>query len=296
MHRLLVAWLEGMGEPLSVLQWEALGKIDPKRLRSVVGFKNLPMLEAKMAPLTFQVAIDDVLDLPEAHHVTKPILLEAKGRRIYDEMQRDLVAWIRAGVNVTAANALDRLNKLHQVTGGSMIVEDSLDGTKELVLVGTEKFDALREILDDLPRDEPFVVFCLYRGDIAAAKGAASESGRRNFELSGQKNELAEWQESTDGSVLVVQIQSGGLGISLVRSRYCCYYSLGFSLGDYEQSLARVRRPGQERTVTYFHLIATGRVDERVYSALRARKDVVAEVLRSVAEIASVSRDLATKR
>ena len=37
------------------------------------------------------------------------------------------------------------------------------------------------------------------------------------------------------------------------------YYSLGFSLGSYEQSLARVHRPGQTRPVEYIHLLAEGR-------------------------------------
>jgi SNF2 family DNA or RNA helicase len=57
------------------------------------------------------------------------------------------------------------------------------------------------------------------------------------------------------------------------------HLSLGFSLGDYEQSLARLRRPGQTRMVRYYHMIAAGTVDETVYTALRERRDVVNAVL-----------------
>ena len=76
-----------------------------------------------------------------------------------------------------------------------------------------------------------------------------------------------------------MQIQSGGTGIDLTRAAYCVYLSAGFSLGDYEQSLARVHRPGQERTVFYYHIIARDTVDQRVYDALRDRKQVVEAVL-----------------
>ena len=83
-------------------------------------------------------------------------------------------------------------------------------------------------------------------------------------------------------TVLAVQIQSGGTGIDLTRARYCVYLSAGYSLGDYEQSLARVHRPGQSRSVHYYHLVAQGTVDEKVYEALRNRKQVVESVLSGI--------------
>jgi hypothetical protein len=72
------------------------------------------------------------------------------------------------------------------------------------------------------------------------------------------------------------------VGIDLSRAAYAFYYSLGFSLGDYEQSLARLRRPGQTRCVRYYHLVAPGTVDEQVYAALRERRSVIEAVLRNL--------------
>jgi SNF2 family DNA or RNA helicase len=82
--------------------------------------------------------------------------------------------------------------------------------------------------------------------------------------------------------VLAVQIDSGGLGVDLTRARYAIYYSLGFSLGSYEQSLARIHRPGQTRPVEYIHLLVKGTVDEKVMAALAARADVVKAVLQQL--------------
>ena len=72
---------------------------------------------------------------------------------------------------------------------------------------------------------------------------------------------------------------SGGLGIDLTRAKRAVYYSIGFSLGDYEQSLARVHTPGQAHPVTYYHLVAEGTVDRRVVNALTKRRDVVESIL-----------------
>ena len=98
----------------------------------------------------------------------------------------------------------------------------------------------------------------LFQGFFHTPSGAV----RTARELSGSRHELEEWQDGA-GQVLAVQIQAGGLGVDLTRAAYCIYYSLGFSLSEYEQSLARVHRPGQTRPVAYYHLIAEHTVDRR---------------------------------
>jgi len=109
----------------------------------------------------------------------------------------------------------------------------------------------------------------------------ARRLGRAYAELSGESNDLAAWQAG-NATIIGVQIQSGGAGIDLSRAAYCFYYSLGFSLGEYEQSLARLRRPGQTRCVRYYHLVTTGTVDEQVYAALSERRSVVDAVLQQL--------------
>ena len=88
-----------------------------------------------------------------------------------------------------------------------------------------------------------------------------------------------------DLDTIAVQIQAGGVGVDLTRCgdrpcRYVAYMSVGFSLGDYEQSLARVRRPGQTSSfVRYYHFVVKDSIDEAIYGALRKKADVVQTVL-----------------
>jgi SNF2 family DNA or RNA helicase len=87
-------------------------------------------------------------------------------------------------------------------------------------------------------------------------------------------------------SLLGAQVQSGAEGVDMTRARYCVFYSLDYSLGRYDQALARVHRPGQHRPVTYVHIIAEGTVDRLVRKALTNRRNVVEDVM---AEIRSQS-------
>jgi SNF2 family DNA or RNA helicase len=122
------------------------------------------------------------------------------------------------------------------------------------------------------------VVFCRFRSDLEDVAAVARELGREYAEVSGERKDLERWQRG-DAVILGVQMQSGGVGIDCSRAAYAFYYSLGFSLGDYEQSLARLRRPGQTRCVRYYHLVCEGTVDAQVYAALRERRHVVEAVL-----------------
>lgn len=59
---------------------------------------------------------------------------------------------------------------------------------------------------------------------------------------------------------------------------HAVYFSLPHSLALYEQSKARLHRPGQSRPVSFLHLIAEGTVDEAMYSSLQRKRDVIDEI------------------
>lgn len=243
----------------------------------VVAYQNLDEFRRRYLWLAYEIRAD-VLDLPASHHVEHEIRLPARAREVYNGLRDEMIADLETGV-VTASNALSRLLRLQQVTSGFAPRDDS----GELVALHGEKQRAVYEMLEELPKDERVVVFCRFVADLDAVHEAARAAGDASCELSGRRKELDRWETTSDLApprVIAVQIQAGGLGVDTLKiARHCVFYSLGFSLAEYEQALARVLRPGQERTVYYHHLIAVGTVDRQVYRALRARREVIDEIL-----------------
>ena len=135
--------------------------------------------------------------------------------------------------------------------------------------------------LEDIGAEEPVVVFCRFHGDLDAVHDACKTVGYASLELSGRRDELARWQ-SGEAQVLAVQISSGGVGVDLTRARYSIYYSLSFSLGEYDQALSRVHRPGQTRSVEHIHLVARQTVDEKILRALEKRAEVIQAILAEI--------------
>jgi SNF2 family DNA or RNA helicase len=52
------------------------------------------------------------------------------------------------------------------------------------------------------------------------------------------------------------------------------FYSLDYSMSNYEQTRARIHRVGQKNECTYIHLVARGTVDEKVMKALREKANL----------------------
>lgn len=255
--------------------------------KQIVGWRDLDKLEARFRQLAFRVD-DSVLDLPPEMDETRSADLGPDGARIYQDMERDMIARIGDGT-VTAANALVRLLRLAQITGGTL--EDE-DGMKHRI--DTAKEELLEELLTDL--NEPVVVFCRFRADLEAVHRVAKRVGQASLELSGTRDELKIWQggagapydlgRAIDGGgateILAVQIQAGGVGVDLTRARVAIYYSLGYSLADYLQSRARIRRPPQTRPVVFYHLSIRNSIDEYIMRAVDARRDLVESVLKDL--------------
>jgi superfamily II DNA or RNA helicase len=253
--------------------------------KQVLGFQNETELNEKFYSVAFRVG-KEILDLPPYQHITRTCKLSSKSLAAYKEVEDELCTFIGDGDvegfvenvmtgkgAVTADNSLTNLLRLQQIANGFVV-----DDEKNVIELGGEKEELLAETMDALQVNEPLVVFARFRHDLDVIRRVSEKQGRKYAELSGKSNGLQEWKAG-HYDVIGVQIQSGGAGIDLTRARYAIYYSIGYSMGDYDQSLARIHRPGQEHPTTFIHLITAKTVDEHVYKALDKRRTQVTKAM-----------------
>ena len=242
--------------------------------KQITGYQRLDEFEALLSRFTFRVG-KEVLDLPPETHVTYHCELSAEALRVYRDLEDDFVAEVRDG-RITVSNALVKLLRLQQVTGGWVKTDDG-----QYHRVDSAKQKLLADTLEDIGKDEPVVVFCRFHADLDAVHEACGSVGYTSLELSGRRDELKRWQDG-EAQVLAAQISAGGVGVDLTRARYSAYYSLSFSLGEYDQALSRVHRPGQTRPVEHIHLVARNTVDVKILRALEKRAEVVQSILAEI--------------
>jgi SNF2 family DNA or RNA helicase len=254
-------------------RYAVIGRLGPWH---VVGYRNLDEMAARIQPAVYRVDAA-ALTRPDLVVQTIPVRLEPGAAKIYTHLEHLYVAQLQEG-QVSAANKLVQLLRLQQITSGTVKADDG-----QAVTVSTAKVAALRELIEDLAPGEPVVVFCVFHTDLDAVHQVAADLGTTSAELSGRVNQLAEWQANDGPQILAVQMRAGSVGVSMVRAHYGVFFSMGYSLGDYDQAIARLRRPGQQYPVTIYRLVAQQTVDELVIRAIDKKADIAEFVANALA-------------
>lgn len=251
----------------------------PER-RFIVGLKNQKELERRFRSIAYSCKMADVanrLKLPEViPSIRRDVYLPPKDMKVMKELSREFIAEAGSGV-IVVSNVLAKMLRLQQIAAGFCAVLDGISGSGGVEELNSAKYDAFIDLMEDISMQDRVVVFCVFKHDLDTIKHAASKLGRPYMELSGSENSLNEWKK-TEGAILATQIQAGAEGIDLTLSNFAVYFTLPHSLALYNQSKARLYRPGQKRPVTFIHLIAKGTIDESMYKSLERKEDIIEAV------------------
>ena len=227
----------------------------------------------RMHSVAFRVTKNECLDLPDITEEVRSVELEPKAKKIYAELEKESYTELE-GADVSAVNVLTKLLRLSQVTGGHLT-----DDEGDTSAVSTAKLDALSDILDTAMAEEKKIVvmarFVPELNDIQALlekKGigyAVVRGGIKN-----RDEEIRRFQADSDCRVFVGQIAAAGLGITLTAASTMVFYSLDYSMSNFEQAKARIHRVSQTENCLYIYLVAKGTVDTKILRALRHKVDL----------------------
>jgi SNF2 family DNA or RNA helicase len=84
---------------------------------------------------------------------------------------------------------------------------------------------------------------------------------------------VSQFQNDSEVTVFVGQVATAGMGITLTAASTMVFYSVDYSMSNYEQARARIHRAGQKYPCTYIHLVADMTVDSKVMTALKSKAD-----------------------
>ena len=86
---------------------------------------------------------------------------------------------------------------------------------------------------------------------------------------------ISQFQSREEPRVIVIQISTGGVGITLTAAHTMIFYSLGRSYTDHTQACDRINRIGQQsRLLKYIYLIAESTVDELFWQSILDKKNI----------------------
>ena len=249
-------------------------------MKFVVGYKNQKELNTKFQSIAYSCKMEDIRDKiklpPELPPTIRTVELPSKDMKTMRELAKEFVASCGTG-QVVVSNVLVAMLRMQQIASGFCVVKKDVFSAEEIETINTAKADSLAEYLEDISPSSSVVVFCVFKHDLDVIRSVACKAKRKYFELSGRANTLEEWKQ-TDGAVIGVQIQAGSEGVDMTKAHHAIYYSIPHSLAQYNQSKARLYRPGQEHPVSFCHIVAEGTIEESMYASLERKEDIIESI------------------
>ena len=223
----------------------------------------------RMHTIAYRATKAECLDLPETTDIFRRVELEPQALRLYRQLVRDSYAELERG-EVTITNVLTKLLRLSQLTGGFLGSDESESAEQ----VSSAKLDVLEDLIDStLEENRKLVIIARFVPELRAiCRLLEKKSIRYSLIMGGVTNrdeQVTQFQNDPSVPVFVGQIATAGLGITLTAASTMVFYSLDYSMSNFEQTKARIHRAGQRMPCTYIYLLAAGTVDEKVLAALK---------------------------
>ena len=236
-------------------------------------------LRNKIHSIAFVAKKSECLDLPETTEIIRKVELEPSAMNTYKHLVRDSFAELQNS-EVTVTNVLTKILRLSQLTGGFL----GDDEGKKVHQISKAKLNALEDIIDDVTSSgKKLVIMARFIPEIEAIKKLLIKKNLSFSVITGdvknRADEISKFQSNVDVLVFLGQIATAGLGITLTASSTMVFYSLDYSMSNFEQAKARIHRTGQKENCTYIYLIAKNTVDEKVLKALKNKVNLAKSLI-----------------
>jgi len=239
----------------------------------VVGFKNEDEFYEKFHANSYRITLREAREKSLMIKYTQvPVELGKTARTAYEELKADLVTEVNK-TKIKVKNVLASLIKLQQVTGGSVLTAAEEEGKKPILVdISREKLRKLAPLVQGFPEEDKFIIIARFIHEIDRIAADLTRLGYYVGVVRGGQPYDGKFKQDC----LVLQIQSG-IAVDMSQADHIIFYSIDFSMLNFEQSRFRIL-DFHKPVGHYYFLNAKGTIDEDIYLAV-TRKRRVAELI-----------------
>jgi SNF2 family DNA or RNA helicase len=265
-----------------------------------------------------RVAKADVLtELPPKIYSVREVDIPPTWRRVYDQMESEMLAALPDGDELEVMSVLTQLNRLCTLASCAGWIElvpkvdkegapviNAFTGEQEMrqrlhPQLPSWKVDVLLEVLDERPT-QAGLCFTESRGLALLAGQEAAKAGRRvgyviGNQGKGERDRSIAAFQAGELDLMVLTLKAGGVGITLTAASFEVFLQRPFSVVESIQAEDRAHRIGSERheCIEVIDVMVPGTVEQKIRTILRTKAGALSEVLgdpRIVAELLGGAR------
>lgn len=221
-------------------------------------YKNVQRLKRKLREHgAVFMKTEDVFELPEQNFIPIKVKQSSNYRKFLKDKYLEF-----DNQELLGDTALTYLLGLRQLSG----------------MYSKEKLDRLSDLIDST--EDRLIIFYNFERELDEIVKIAKNKIRPISIVNGKTKNLTNY-ETKDNSITLIQYQAGSMGLNLQKANKIVYFTPPQQSELYEQSKKRIHRIGQERSCFYYNLIVEKSVEERIYRALKERRDYTDELFKS---------------
>ena len=243
-------------------------------------FRWIPRPEAldvcqKILQPSVRYSLDECVDLPDTVFIEHECPMSVEQVKAFKEMKERAVLLAH---DVSAPNMAVALMKMLQVCCGVVYANDG----ERVKLDYKGRYDTLKDIVTEI--GDKVIIFVPLRGVQDSLKELLEADGFDVATVHGDVTGVArnkifdDFQTKASPTVLLAHPKVAAHGLTLTRAKDIIWYAPIYSLEQYEQANARIRRLSTEGKTRVHHLWGTS-FEKELYNRLQHKKQVLSEFL-----------------
>lgn len=216
------------------------------------------------------------LKLPDVVYSDFPVYMTQEEKEVYKSFVKEKLLEVRDDegnvIPIEAQNSAVMTAKLSQLASGTVYTGNG----KEYAVLHQHKLEALEYIIANT--GSPVLVAYYFNSDLAQISKYFGEKGIPFEVLDGSIEMQDRWNA---GQIPVMLMQPGSMGRGInIQDGGCTlvWYTVTWSLEQYQQTIGRLHRQGQKNTVAVIHLLTEDTIDYRILDRIE-KKDTSQKAL-----------------
>lgn len=267
----------------------------------IVRSLNTDVIAAKIEPFIYQVKKDECLDLPDRQYLSRDLGMTCGQQALYDRAKQEILMSVPDD-EIDSYVIFRLFTALREIVSGFWYRRPDPNQNHrwaeqfepELLTCGHCRTDLLLTTIEEIPPAEKIIIWVNFQHCTNEVMKALTtqhgEGAIAQFHglTTDREEQIDRWRK--DARFLVASPKCGGRGLTLNECAYTIFYNNDFPYRVREQAEARNHRIGQARKPTYIDLICRTSIDERIFSALIKKENLVQAFKREMDKLKGKSK------
>lgn len=198
--------------------------------------------------------------------------------KLYKSFMKTNILNLKDGTQIEAVNAAVLQSKLSQIASGAIYTDPS---THEFSIIHEHKLEMCEYIINNT--DSPVIIAYFFKSDLLMLQDYFKKNNINARVFDGTPQMEKDWNNKKI-PVMMIQPASCGFGLNFQQGGHTLiWYTIPWSLEQYEQTNARIYRQGQIEPVIIHHLLMRNTIDKKILDAIH-KKDMSQKALLNAIE------------